>query len=168
MGTYATSGAVAAPIRRDGLWLGIDRVQLPLPHRQRFAEPIAAYHPVRHPYDGNLMRRRRSWRRGFAGRLPFWKRQLESNVRRDRLVGRSLRARGWRVPRIGPHELSPRNQKRLLPRIDRTGIASASAREVGWQEYGEPRRPARNLSRLGGRGHVGSRVAESKMPGLIV
>jgi DNA mismatch endonuclease (patch repair protein) len=48
---------------------------------------------------------------------PFWKRKLEANQRRDRLVCRVLRARGWRVLRIWQHELSPRNEKRLLRRV---------------------------------------------------
>ena len=51
---------------------------------------------------------------------PFWKRKLESNVRRDRLVGRTLRARGWRVLRVWQHELALRNEIRLLRRISRT------------------------------------------------
>jgi len=48
---------------------------------------------------------------------PFWKRKLESNWRRDRLVGRTLRARGWRVLRVWQHELSRKNEKRLLRRF---------------------------------------------------
>ena len=47
----------------------------------------------------------------------FWKRKLESNVQRDRLVGRTLRARGWSVLRIWQHELTLRNEKRLLRRL---------------------------------------------------
>jgi DNA mismatch endonuclease (patch repair protein) len=49
----------------------------------------------------------------------FWKRKLESNVRRDRLVGRTLRARGWHVLRVWQHELARRNEKRLIRRIHR-------------------------------------------------
>ncbi|MHB8653431.1 MAG: very short patch repair endonuclease [Terriglobia bacterium] len=49
----------------------------------------------------------------------FWKRKLELNVQRDRLVGRTLRARGWRVLRVWQHELARRNEKRLLGRIER-------------------------------------------------
>jgi len=54
----------------------------------------------------------------------FWKRKLEANQERDRLVSRTLRARGWRVLRIWQHELSPRNEKRLLRRIFRTAVLS--------------------------------------------
>jgi DNA mismatch endonuclease (patch repair protein) len=52
----------------------------------------------------------------------FWNRKLEANKQRDKLVGVTLRARGWRVLRIWQHELSSRNEKRLLGRICRTGI----------------------------------------------
>jgi DNA mismatch endonuclease (patch repair protein) len=48
---------------------------------------------------------------------PFWKRKLETNVKRDKLVNRTLRARGLRVLRIWQHELGRRNGKRLLRRI---------------------------------------------------
>jgi len=51
----------------------------------------------------------------------FWKRKLEANRQRDSLVGRTLRARGWHVLRVWQHELSPRNEKRLLRRIQRVG-----------------------------------------------
>src|SRR5579859_6679913 len=58
----------------------------------------------------------------------FWKRKLESNVRRDRLVGRTLRARGWRVLRVWQHELSRKNEKRLLRLFQRalTGAAASA------------------------------------------
>jgi DNA mismatch endonuclease (patch repair protein) len=50
----------------------------------------------------------------------FWKEKLHRNRRRDRLVRRTLHARGWRVLRIWEHELKPRNQNRLLSRIRRS------------------------------------------------
>jgi DNA mismatch endonuclease (patch repair protein) len=64
------------------------------------------------------------------GNLPvnnrlFWKRKLEANGQRDKLVGRTLRARGWHVLRIWQHELSARNHKRLLGRIYRAGLGGA-------------------------------------------
>jgi DNA mismatch endonuclease, patch repair protein len=49
----------------------------------------------------------------------FWKRKLEANQRRDKLVGRTLRAQGWRVLRIWQHELLARNENQLLRRISR-------------------------------------------------
>lgn len=50
----------------------------------------------------------------------FWLHKLESNQARDRLVTRSLRAKGWRVLRIWEHELSRKNSARCLRRIQRT------------------------------------------------
>lgn len=47
----------------------------------------------------------------------FWERKLAGNVSRDRLVGRELRRRGWKVVRIWQHELKrPRNFIRRLKR----------------------------------------------------
>ncbi len=60
---------------------------------------------------------------------PFWKRKLEANERRDRLVLRELRARGWHVCRVWEHELSRKNQARLIQRIQRT-VARAAHRMV--------------------------------------
>ena len=57
----------------------------------------------------------------------FWKRKLEANQQRDRLVGRTLRARGWHVLRVWQHELALRNEKRLLQRIQRA-LTTATAR----------------------------------------
>lgn len=54
---------------------------------------------------------------------PFWKQKLEANIRRDRLVVRTLRARGWRVIRLWQHELNVRNHKQLLLRFHRVGLA---------------------------------------------
>jgi DNA mismatch endonuclease (patch repair protein) len=48
---------------------------------------------------------------------PFWERKLEANRRRDRVVGRTLRAKGWTVLRMWEHELGRKNGKRLLRRI---------------------------------------------------
>lgn len=53
---------------------------------------------------------------------PFWKRKLEANVQRDKLVNRTLRVRGWRVIRIWQHELSAKSHKRLLRRVSRAGL----------------------------------------------
>jgi DNA mismatch endonuclease (patch repair protein) len=54
----------------------------------------------------------------------FWTKKLGANRRRDRLVTRELRARGWRVLRIWEHELTIRNEQRLVKRI-RRALASA-------------------------------------------
>jgi DNA mismatch endonuclease (patch repair protein) len=47
----------------------------------------------------------------------FWKRKLEANKRRDRLVNRTLRTQGWRVLRIWEHELVRKSEVKLLRRI---------------------------------------------------
>lgn len=39
------------------------------------------------------------------------------NKERDRLVTRTLRSQGWRVLRIWEHDLSRKNQPRLVRRI---------------------------------------------------
>jgi DNA mismatch endonuclease (patch repair protein) len=35
----------------------------------------------------------------------FWRRKLSGNIRRDRKVGRQLRAQGWKVVRVWEHEI---------------------------------------------------------------
>jgi G:T-mismatch repair DNA endonuclease (very short patch repair protein) len=50
----------------------------------------------------------------------FWASKLAANRNRDRLVRRTLESRGWRVLRIWEHELSRRNQGRLLARVKRS------------------------------------------------
>jgi DNA mismatch endonuclease (patch repair protein) len=47
----------------------------------------------------------------------FWKRKLEANTARDRLVTRTLRKNGWRVLRIWEHELARKNEARLAARL---------------------------------------------------
>jgi DNA mismatch endonuclease (patch repair protein) len=60
----------------------------------------------------------------------FWRAKLERNIARDRLVTRTLRARGWRVLRIWHHALKRQHQGRTLARIrealatERVGFAS--------------------------------------------
>lgn len=58
---------------------------------------------------------------------PFWKRKLDNNRKRDRLITRTLKAKGWSVLRIWEHELAKKNQRRCLARI-RRALASAAAR----------------------------------------
>jgi DNA mismatch endonuclease, patch repair protein len=50
-----------------------------------------------------------------ATNRPFWRKKFAANQTRDRLVNRTLRARGWRVLRIWEHEL--RNPTRCVARI---------------------------------------------------
>jgi DNA mismatch endonuclease (patch repair protein) len=54
-----------------------------------------------------------------ANNRAFWERKLAGNRKRDRLVVRTLRARGLHVLRVWEHELSRRNQARLLGRMRR-------------------------------------------------
>jgi len=54
-----------------------------------------------------------------GGNREFWLRKLELNKKRDRLVNRTLRVDGWRVIRIWEHELSAKNEAKLLRRLQR-------------------------------------------------
>lgn len=49
----------------------------------------------------------------------FWRRKLEANKIRDRLVIRTLRQQGWHVLRVWEHELSRRCEAKLLRRLHR-------------------------------------------------
>lgn len=49
----------------------------------------------------------------------FWRRKIARNRERDREVGRLLRARGWRVMRVWEHELTRKNESRLIGRLGR-------------------------------------------------
>jgi DNA mismatch endonuclease, patch repair protein len=53
----------------------------------------------------------------------FWREKISKNQARDRLVSRTLRRAGWRVLRIWEHELTRRNERRLLARLRRYGLA---------------------------------------------
>jgi DNA mismatch endonuclease (patch repair protein) len=55
-----------------------------------------------------------------ASNKAFWKRKLERNKSRDRLVNRTLRKRGWKVVRIWQHELSHAKQRYLAKRLKRS------------------------------------------------
>ena len=49
----------------------------------------------------------------------FWREKIARNQARDRLVTRTLHARGWRTLRVWEHELPHKNEKRLLARLRR-------------------------------------------------
>jgi DNA mismatch endonuclease (patch repair protein) len=53
------------------------------------------------------------------GNASFWRRKIATNQARDRLVNRTLRKSGWRVLRIWEHELTKKNEHRLLARVSR-------------------------------------------------
>jgi DNA mismatch endonuclease (patch repair protein) len=63
-----------------------------------------------------------------ASNRAFWKAKLTRNKQRDRLVGRTLRRSGWRVIRVWQHELSRKNQQRLLHRIKHSIEGSSNPR----------------------------------------
>jgi DNA mismatch endonuclease (patch repair protein) len=49
----------------------------------------------------------------------FWRSKIERNIARDRVVTKTLRARGWRVLRIWHHALKTKTQGQCLTRIRR-------------------------------------------------
>jgi len=49
----------------------------------------------------------------------FWIHKFSINKKRDIIVNRTLRSQGWRILRIWEHELTRRNEARLLQRIRR-------------------------------------------------
>lgn len=52
-----------------------------------------------------------------ASNVSFWRAKLTRNRARDRLVGRWLKRLGWNVLRIWQHELTRKNEQRLVGRI---------------------------------------------------
>jgi DNA mismatch endonuclease (patch repair protein) len=57
-----------------------------------------------------------------ATNRAFWRNKFARNKARDRVVNRILRHLGWTVLRIWQHELSRKNETRLLRRIQRALI----------------------------------------------
>jgi DNA mismatch endonuclease, patch repair protein len=55
----------------------------------------------------------------------FWETKIARNIARDLLVNRTLRRAGWRVLRIWGHELTRKNEPRLLARLRRHGLMTA-------------------------------------------
>ncbi len=51
--------------------------------------------------------------------IAFWKEKLARNRARDRLVTGTLKRRGWLVLRVWQHELTRRNERRLMRRLRR-------------------------------------------------
>lgn len=49
----------------------------------------------------------------------FWADKITRNRERDALVNRGLRKAGWRVLRIWEHELTKKNERRLVARLRR-------------------------------------------------
>lgn len=53
------------------------------------------------------------------GNAAFWRRKLVANKARDRRVNWALRRAGWRVLRIWEHELTKKQEARLVARLRR-------------------------------------------------
>jgi len=51
--------------------------------------------------------------------IVYWRKKIERNMARDRQVTRTLKKEGWKVLRIWEHELSAKNEKRLVVRLKR-------------------------------------------------
>ena len=49
----------------------------------------------------------------------YWFPKIRGNRRRDQILSRTLRRMGWHVLRVWEHELSSKNQVRLMERIRR-------------------------------------------------
>ncbi len=54
----------------------------------------------------------------------FWREKIARNQARDRLVTRTLRRAGWRVLRIWSHELTRKDEPRLLARLRRIPLCT--------------------------------------------
>ena len=54
--------------------------------------------------------------------IEFWREKIAGNIKRDRLVVRTLRKKGWRVIRIWEHELAQKRTQRLIVRFRRAGL----------------------------------------------
>jgi DNA mismatch endonuclease, patch repair protein len=52
----------------------------------------------------------------------FWRKKLEGNVSRDKIVTLTLRKNGWKVVRVWQHELKRMNEPRLTARFKRLGL----------------------------------------------
>ena len=53
------------------------------------------------------------------GNAAFWQKKIAGNRTRDRIVNRMLRRMGWRVLRVWEHELTKKNESRLVRRLQR-------------------------------------------------
>ncbi len=49
----------------------------------------------------------------------FWRKKFKSNKARDQLVARELRTRGWKVMRLWEHDLTLKNERKVVQRLKR-------------------------------------------------
>lgn len=47
----------------------------------------------------------------------FWTEKLKTNQKRDRLVTKTLKSKGWKVLRIWEHELARKNETKLVKKL---------------------------------------------------
>jgi len=113
-GNRSTEGRMAKLFRVHGFtgW----RRQRPLPGRPDFVFPARRlavfvdgcfWHGC--PRHGTMPKGNRS----------FWRAKIARNRERDREVGAELRRLGWKVLRVWEHELTVRNERRLVARLGR-------------------------------------------------
>ena len=113
-GNRSTEGRLAALFRAHGFtgW----RRQRPLPGRPDFVFPAGRlavfvdgcfWHGC--PRHGTMPKENRR----------FWQAKITRNRERDREVRAELRRLGWKVLRVWEHELTRRNERRLVARLGR-------------------------------------------------
>jgi DNA mismatch endonuclease (patch repair protein) len=61
-----------------------------------------------------------------ANNARFWREKIARNQARDAEVNRALRKKGWRVLRVWEHELTRKNERRLLARLRRAGLVAGA------------------------------------------
>lgn len=118
-GNRSTEGRLAALFCAHGFtgW----RRQRPLPGRPDFVFPAKRlavfvdgcfWHGC--PRHGTMPKENRR----------FWQAKITRNRERDREVGAELRRLGWKVLRVWEHELTRRNERRLVARLGRHLVSS--------------------------------------------
>lgn len=111
-GNVATELALVALLRRNGItgWrrnyrlLGTPDFVFPRQRAAVFVDGCFWHGCSRH------------WKAPDSNR-GFWLRKVDRNIKRDRLVNRTLKASGWRVVRIWQHDL--KHPEKVLGRIER-------------------------------------------------
>ena len=113
-GNEATEVALAKLFRRHGI-KGWRR------HQPVFGKPDFIFQKLRLAVfvDGCFWHGCPKHRTQPKGNAAFWKKKFARNQARDELVNRTLRRAGWQVLRIWEHELSNKNEARLLRRFQR-------------------------------------------------
>lgn len=75
------------------------------------------------------------------GNADFWFNKLSGNRRRDRLVTRTLRARGWTVVRVWEHDLTAKRAEHTIARLLRAlTVVKPGSITAEWRKAGIQRR----------------------------